>query len=64
MDSRMLTDWLYQGKYEEPVAKPVFVCDSCDMEIFEGEYYYEIETNLICEDCINDYRHIAEIQGS
>ena len=24
MDEKLLTDWLYEGKYEVPLAKPMF----------------------------------------
>jgi formylmethanofuran dehydrogenase subunit E len=42
-----------------PTAEPVFKCDKCGKTIYEGNYYYAIGDETICEDCINDFREVA-----
>lgn len=42
---------------DEP--KPMHTCNWCHEGIYEGERYYEINDEIICENCINDCRHIA-----
>ena len=41
MEEKLLTDWLYEGSYEQPLAKPILICDDCDNEIYTDEYYYD-----------------------
>lgn len=38
---------------EPPEEKPRDCCDFCKYEI--GEYYYEIDGERICEDCLEEY---------
>ena len=59
MEEKLLTDWLYEGSYEQPLAKPILICDDCDNEIYTDEYYYDILGNIICEDCIENSKKIA-----
>jgi formylmethanofuran dehydrogenase subunit E len=38
--------------FPEPEPRKVFeVCDICGNEIFEGDYYYHINGDDVCEDC-------------
>ena len=40
--------------------KGLFQCENCDCEIFEGDEYFEIGGQVLCEDCIRDiYGHFA-----
>ena len=35
-------------------------CENCDCEIFEGDEYFEIGGQVLCEDCVRDiYGHFA-----
>jgi hypothetical protein len=38
-----------------------YCCETCDKEIYIGDYYYEISDGFyICKECLNkQYRHIA-----
>lgn len=41
---------------------PVFAtCSECGRDILEGEEYYEIINEPICEDCVWEARKIAEV---
>lgn len=62
-DNRLLTDHLYDHSYEEPLATTIYVCDNCGDSIFEEEYYYEIDNEIICEECIREYRKTAIIHS-
>ena len=43
---------------EEVVA---CTCDECNEPIFVGEKYYDIEDTVICEDCIDNFAKIGEV---
>lgn len=47
-------------RYERPVAKEMYVCANCGGIIHEGEYYWDLEEGLICEECIDMWREVAE----
>lgn len=34
--------------------KGLFTCENCDCQIFEGDEYYEIGGQILCEDCVRD----------
>lgn len=45
--------------------KPLFVCDSCGDDIFEGEHFFEVtvegyQTFNVCEDCMDSFGRYAE----
>lgn len=44
-----------------PEPKPAFICDICDEGIYNGEPYYSINGNIICESCIDSCRYIADV---
>lgn len=50
---------MFYGIYEPPLDPPEEVvvahCDCCGDEIYEGEDVYEIDGDLIHEDCLWDY---------
>lgn len=49
--------------YEE---NPVFTCDCCGNEIFDGEKYYllddipDVKTLILCKECIDGFGRYAE----
>lgn len=42
--------------------KPVYQCDHCKKDIYDGEDYYAIGDEIICEGCISDFRRTAEAE--
>lgn len=46
-----------------PYATPRIAhhCAICDAEIYEGDEYYDIGGDAICEDCIENARREAEL---
>ena len=50
---------MYRLNFEPPLDPPedeVFAeCDQCGGEIYVGEEYYDIDGDLIHEDCLCDY---------
>lgn len=36
-------------------------CDCCGSEIYDGDYYYEIDGNIYCNRCIKESKMIAEV---
>ena len=36
---------------EEIVAR----CDTCEFELYRGETYYQINGEVICEDCLGEF---------
>lgn len=45
-----------ENKYLEPEEdKPLYECDYCRQHIYTGETYYEMELELLCEDCFEEY---------
>ena len=59
-DEKLLTDFLYNGSYEMPTAQPIHSCYDCGDYIYDGEHYYEIDGCIVCEDCIVNFRKVAE----
>ena len=55
----MQADWLYNGKYEEPMLEERYECHICGDSIYEGGYYWLICGNTICDGCIDSFRNIA-----
>ena len=47
----MIDNYLLSEPNEE---RPVYECDICGGNIWEGQSYYEIENKKICADCISD----------
>lgn len=43
---------------DEP--RSMYECDLCGCEIFEGDEYYEIGDEILCEKCVDDCKKIAE----
>lgn len=59
MDKKLLTDWLYEGSYEEPMEESIYTCYECGNDIYSEEYYYELCRQIICQDCIDINKRIA-----
>ena len=36
-------------------------CDCCGSEIYDGDYYYEIDGNIYCKRCIEESKMIADV---
>lgn len=36
------------------------LCTECGKPIYNGESYYEINGEKLCEDCMNDHRHLMD----
>lgn len=43
--------------YEE--TPPVYCCEICGAEIYEGDYWWDVNDMILCEDCVNDMRRTA-----
>lgn len=39
---------------DEPEA--IYFCESCGNGIFKGDYYWDIDEMIICENCIEDMK--------
>ena len=50
IENRMVVDSQWQ-----PMYKPVCRCDECGGEIYEGNYFYDFDGDIVCEDCKWDY---------
>lgn len=37
-------------------------CSECGAKIYDGEDYYEIINEYICEDCVSNAHKIAEVE--
>lgn len=51
------------ARFEEPEIVdpiPMFFCDECGSEIYEGETYCEIDKINYCDDCIFKFTKTAE----
>lgn len=49
------SDYIPERPLDPPEDKVFAMCDHCGGEIYEGEEYYEIDGDLIHEDCLLDY---------
>ena len=38
-----------------PKYRTVCVCESCSSDIYEGDYFYDFDDDIICADCMEDY---------
>lgn len=52
-----LDDYLTSVPEDE---NPLFECDLCGCGIYEGDSYYEVSDFIVCEDCIDDFKKVAE----
>lgn len=55
MDRRMLTDHLHEGTWESEEVSVWGVCDYCEEDIFDGDGYYDVDTTIVCEDCMRGF---------
>lgn len=49
IENRMVVD------SEWPEPKPVLYCNDCGSGIIADDYYYDIDGDVICDSCIDDY---------
>lgn len=50
IENRMVVDEQWQ-----PLYKPLCRCDECDGDIYEGDYYFDFDGDVVCENCESDY---------
>lgn len=50
IENRMVVDSEWKRHY-----KAVARCDQCESEIYQGEYFFDIGGDIVCENCIRDY---------
>ena len=55
-----LPDSCYDYRYEAPKAKVYTHCDICGEPIYVGDSYFKIKVLVVCNDCINTFKTIAE----
>lgn len=48
-------------RLDPPEVKAVLNCDLCGDEIFEGDYYYDLNGEVICENCVESARKVAGV---
>ena len=56
-----LPDCQYEYKPEEPTLRIVDVCMDCGNFIMEHEQYYDIKGMVFCENCMDEYKKVGEI---
>lgn len=49
IENRMLIDSEY------PEIEPYCQCDMCGEPIYDGEDYWDINGDIVCEDCLLEY---------
>lgn len=50
IENRMVVDSEWERQY-----KVVARCYKCESEIYQGEYFFDIGGDIVCENCIRDY---------
>ena len=55
----MLPNCCYDYRYEADEASIVDRCCECGANIYEGEECYDIHGEIICEDCMDDFKKEA-----
>ena len=58
VDKEITGNYGEDGCGEDVVA---CTCDNCGETIYVGEKYYDIEDTVICEDCIDNFAKIGEV---
>ena len=51
----------FEDTREEPQPVIVTECSNCGQDIFEGEEYYLVDGNNYCENCMEGFRKVGEI---
>lgn len=49
--------------YEETKPKSIGVCEHCSDPIYDYEDYYDIDGDMVHEDCIRDYAERWLVRG-
>ena len=57
-----LPNCMYDYRHEAPSPRIVDTCIDCGEFIVEGQEYYDIHGMIICKDCLNEYKTIAEVE--
>lgn len=49
----------------QPIYKPVFRCGECEGDIYEGNYFYDFDGDIVCENCYGSYvkKHFRRCAG-
>ena len=50
IENRMVVDEQWQ-----PMYRPLCRCEECGGDIYEGDYYFDFDGDVICENCVRDY---------
>ena len=45
--------WERHDAEQQKKLKKLLLCDYCE-EVIQDDYYYEIDNECICEECLND----------
>jgi len=58
-DQRAIDSYIHSGNYyvEDDEKDPV-ICCYCEKEIKAGKWSYQVEKDIVCEDCLIDYMQI------
>ncbi|RXM72699.1 hypothetical protein [Clostridium tetani] len=56
-----IPECMYDYRYEFEKVQITDNCCNCDCTICEGDEYYDIDGTILCEECIRDYKHTAEL---
>lgn len=48
-----------RGENEDKERTPVYYCSCCNEPIYDGDYYYPIDGEKVCEYCIEDFKEKA-----
>lgn len=57
-----LQDCSYDYRHENPQARKIHTCTVCGYGIYNGDTYYEVHENPICEECMEDMKKEAEVE--
>lgn len=49
IENRMVVDSEWRAE------KPILQCECCNSGIYEDESYYDVNGDIVCEDCLKDY---------
>lgn len=56
-----LPDCSYDYRHENPQAKKIYTCSCCGYGIYNGDAYWNLSGQIVCEECINNLKQIAEV---
>lgn len=51
---------MYDYRHENQQAKKIYTCSCCGYGIYNGDAYWNISGQIICEECIEHLKNEAE----